>query len=56
MPNNNIPNPGTQVDPSERTVDGVQNLEAEGLSAEADDEQDGSMLDEEDAPGGINAE
>ncbi|MDT5296630.1 MAG: hypothetical protein QOJ76_3510 [Acidobacteriota bacterium] len=54
MPTNNIANPGKQVDPSERTIDGAQNLQAEELSA--DDEQDGSVLDEADDSGGVGTE
>jgi hypothetical protein len=55
MPNQNIPNHGLGVDPSERTIDGAQNLEAEGVSADAA-EEDGAAGDESEASGGINAE
>ncbi|MDT7688401.1 MAG: hypothetical protein QOE46_1160 [Acidobacteriota bacterium] len=38
MPNPNTP--GTEVDPSERTIDGGQNLEAESMSADADEQDE----------------
>ncbi|MDT5156105.1 MAG: hypothetical protein QOC61_658 [Acidobacteriota bacterium] len=56
MPNNNIPNPDLNVDPSERTIDGGQSFEAEGISADAAEEQEGSALDKSEDSGGINAE
>jgi hypothetical protein len=56
MPNNNIPNPDLNVDPSERTIDGSQSLDAEGISADAAEEQGGAALDEAEASGGIVAE
>jgi hypothetical protein len=55
MPNNNIPDPELDVDPSEHTIKGGQSLQAESISVDSAEEQEGA-LDEAEASGGIIAE
>jgi hypothetical protein len=44
MPNPNTP--GTEVDPSERTIEGAQSLEAESSSADADEQAEEAEISE----------